>query len=144
MNIISRNDNGPGCGFLSPREVDALVEGRLKARRLGLFDTHRGEGCGECLHLHAAAESFRDILEHGVLAAERTAFGRTRRGVEARLGQEVDRLREQGSRRSLLGLPWGVGRGLSSDELEQIAAAGQPDLDDSVTDEDDPAEPEKE
>ncbi len=143
MNIIGGNDNGPGCGFLSSREVDALIEGRLGARRAGLFDAHRDRGCGECLHLHAAAESFREILEHGVLEAEQTAFARIRRSVEVRLGQEVDRLQD-GSGRSLFGRPWGVGRGLSADELEQIAAAGQSDLDEPVTDEDDPAEPEQE
>jgi hypothetical protein len=116
-----RRDPDLGCGFLSQREVDSLVEGHLAGDRQARFGQHLLEGCAECLHLSEAVQEFRRILEQGPLQAEKAAFERGRRAILARLREEARRAAEEDG--TVVQFPWA--RGMSTAELEQIAAAGE-------------------
>jgi len=112
-----------GCGFLSARDVEELLEGRLEASRVERFERHLAEGCVECLHLSAAIEEFRRVLTDGAVAAEVSAFVRTERSLKRTLREAFARaLRGRATAPS--NLPWE--RELTAEELESIAAAGPP------------------
>lgn len=106
-----------GCGALSRRQVDLFLEGGLDEESWDRFRSH-GQTCHECRHLAEALDIFRELLENGVLDAERAAFERSERTLRARLRQELERL-PPGKRRLLARTA-----DLSCEQLEQIAAAG--------------------
>ena len=118
MGIFTRKHQGDiGCGFLSQREIDSLLEGDLAAERLRSFRRHQGTGCGECLHLGEAIDHFQSAIEHGPMESERIRFGGTTRIVKAHLRRALERAHSEGT--------WGIGVGLSSSELEQMAGGRQ-------------------
>ena len=115
-----------GCGYLSSQEIDSYLEGRLADERNGEFEAHLRGNCTECLHLSAALESFREILDKGALETERRWFESSRRVLKARVRQELERELAEGDGKLL---PFSR-PGLTNDELETLAAAGSdPHLD---------------
>jgi tetratricopeptide (TPR) repeat protein len=80
-----------GCGYLSNRELDAVLGGTLGTPRLAAFAAHRLAGCAPCMYLAADLEAFRHIAERGLLASERREFERTRAPLAAHLRQELGR-----------------------------------------------------
>lgn len=108
-----------GCGFLSQRDVDELLEGKLIDSRRERFEKHQREGCAECLHLAAAIEQFRRVLDEGVLQIEADRFARSEHDLKRRLQEEFERTFADADRRKT---PWGSE--ISTDDLEQIVAAG--------------------
>jgi len=108
-----------GCGFLAPRDVEEMLEGRLAEDRRRRFELHLQQGCVECLHLAAAVEKFRLVLDEGVLGVEAGQFARTEHGLKLRLREEFDRIfAGRGRHRA----PWSGEIG--TEDLERIVAAG--------------------
>jgi hypothetical protein len=127
-----------GCGFLAQRDVEEMLEGKLADSRRERFDVHLREGCSECLHLSAAIEEFQRVLDKGALGIEAEQFAETEHALKLRVREEFERTFAERGRSHTP--PWG--REISTDELEQIVAAG-PDSqrnDEAGRDPDDPEE----
>jgi len=118
--IFGARDRGKfGCGFLSQRDVDDLLTSELEGPRFDRLEQHRLE-CEECVHLLAAVERFRAVIDDGVLESEARQFAESEQAVKARLREEFALTLGSSGRRG--SPPWG--REMSTDELEYIAAAG--------------------
>lgn len=61
----------PGCGFLSSRDLQEAIEGRLSAQRRQEFESHVEQGCAECVTLAADLATYRRLLSSGPLDSER-------------------------------------------------------------------------
>ncbi|MDH3628138.1 MAG: hypothetical protein OES25_10855 [Acidobacteriota bacterium] len=84
-----RNRANPvGCGFLSERELDAWLDGRMATPQRMAFLEHQHTGCADCALLAADMASFSTVVRHGPLVGERRQFDATRAIVAARLRQE--------------------------------------------------------
>ena len=139
--FFRRNDSGTeaGCGFLSERQIDAFLERGADPDLEQGFEQHLRDGCAECLHLVAAMEQFREVLERGPVQSERARFAETRHLFRTRLRYAVET--DDGEHSAgFLGL--GTARGLSPEELEQISAAGEGrNVDPTAGEEDDEDDP---
>lgn len=130
-----------GCGFLSRRDVDEMLEGRLDDARRERFEQHQREGCTDCLYLAASLEQFARVLRDGVLGIEARQFADVEPGLKVHLRQEYERLFARNGL-PVSSLPWA--REISTDDLEHIAAAGPDALCNGIEhdpDEDDPSAP---
>ncbi len=93
-----------GCGFLSPAEVEAILDRRLSAQRSEEFENH-SDTCPDCLLLAADIEVFREVTDGGVLQSEEIEAARRSEMLAARLRREV-RGRSSVARRSTLRRRW--------------------------------------
>jgi len=119
--IFGARRNKFGCGFLTHRDIDELLEGKLSAERTDRFQQHQRGGCNECLLLGASVERFRRILEEGVLEVEAGQFAKTEQALKERLREEFQQM-FSAAEVTMVEAPWS--RELSTDDLEHIAAAG--------------------
>lgn len=110
-----------GCGFLTRRDIDEILESRFDEARQERFEEHQREGCTECLYLAAALEQFTRILKDGVLGIEAEQFSEIEQGLRINLRREYEKIFARNGL-PVSSLPWA--REVSTDDLEHIAAAG--------------------
>ena len=79
----------PGCGYLSPQEIEAAIEGRLADSRWLEFESHIENGCSDCVTLSADLEVFRNVLKQGALEREKAEDDMRAGMLRARLAREV-------------------------------------------------------
>jgi len=137
--VGARNRGHFGCGFLSQRDIDDLLSSGLDASRSERLEQHRVQ-CEECVHLVAAVERFREVIDGGVLETEARQFAEREQAVKLRLRQEFERTFGPSGRRGG-SVPWG--REMSADELEYIAAAGPDGPTDPLVPEDEDQNPDE-
>jgi len=82
---------GAGCGFLSEDEIESYFSGALDPERSVKFFAHQSGGCGPCAIFGADMQTFRSLIEAGVLDSERKEF--EVRAVEQR--EELKRVLER-------------------------------------------------
>ena len=82
---INNDGRGAGCGFLTDAEIDAYFSGALDAERNKAFSVHQSEGCRPCSVFGADMQTFRTLLETGVLDSEREDFEALAAGQRAEL-----------------------------------------------------------
>jgi len=115
MNAVESFD--PGCGFLSPAEIDDALNGRLPESRFAEFDGHVEQGCAECVTLAADLELFRTVEADGPLAIERREDDAHAAAFRERLRREVRAVHPataraaagSGSRGWTFGWSWALG-----------------------------------
>lgn len=80
-----------GCGFLSAKDLQEAIEGRLSPPRRTEFEAHVDKGCSECITLAADLETFRRILASGTLESERREAEKLAEPLRALLRREIRR-----------------------------------------------------
>jgi len=106
-NITNRAANlTEGCGFLSARQVDAWLSGRIAPRRRRAFEGHQLSGCSSCALLAADVSVFGGVMDGGVIETERREFELTAPLVKAQLRQALARMDEVSVRKTAFGFSW--------------------------------------
>lgn len=89
--ILNRSIEAPaGCGFLTSREIEAWLDGKLAGERKEAFGSHQLGGCCSCSLLAADLEVFHGVVTRGLLESERREYERTQAILKAHLRQKIE------------------------------------------------------
>lgn len=115
--VARRRGPRAGCGYLSPQQIEAALEGRPAPS----FHAHQLAGCSACALLAADIEVFHGVVTRGALETERREFAALEAPLRARLRQDLA-ARDAARRTRRPGVPWALAAGVAAAAVVLVVA----------------------